>query len=64
MFLLNVKRKNKINKRRGWKRFYKDLNFGTAGIRGKIGAGTNRINIFVVGRKVKALCNHLKKEKI
>lgn len=44
-------------------RFYKDLNFGTAGIRGKIGAGTNRINIFVVGRITQALCNHLKKEK-
>lgn len=44
-------------------RFYKDLNFGTAGIRGEIGAGTNRINIFVVGRIAQALCNHLKKEK-
>ena len=32
-------------------RFYKELEFGTAGIRGLMGAGTNRINIYVV-RKV------------
>ena len=31
-------------------RFYKDLEFGTAGMRGKMGAGTNRMNIYTVGR--------------
>ena len=31
-------------------RFYKDLEFGTGGLRGIIGAGTNRINKYTVGR--------------
>ena len=31
-------------------RFYRDLTFGTGGLRGLIGAGTNRMNIFTVGR--------------
>ena len=29
-------------------RFYKDLEFGTAGLRGKIGAGTNRMNKYII----------------
>ncbi|MBQ7519561.1 MAG: phospho-sugar mutase, partial [Clostridia bacterium] len=30
--------------------FYRDLEFGTAGLRGVLGAGTNRMNIYTVGR--------------
>lgn len=41
-------------------RFYKNLNFGTAGIRGIIGAGINRINVYVVGRVTQAFCAYLK----
>ena len=44
-------------------RFYKDLEFGTAGIRGLIGVGKNRMNVFVVGRITQAFCEFLKKEK-
>jgi len=36
-------------------RFYKDLSFGTAGLRGKLGAGTNRMNIHVVARAAAAI---------
>lgn len=38
-------------------RFYKDLSFGTAGLRGKLGAGTNRMNKYVVARATHALAN-------
>ena len=34
-------------------RFYKELEFGTAGLRGVIGAGTNRMNIYTVGKQLK-----------
>ena len=40
-------------------RFYKDLDFGTAGLRGVIGAGTNRMNIYTVGRATQALANYV-----
>lgn len=40
--------------------FYTDLEFGTAGIRGVIGAGTNRMNIFTVSRATQGLCAYLK----
>ncbi len=36
-------------------RFYMNLEFGTAGLRGKLGAGNNRMNIYVIGRATKAL---------
>lgn len=36
-------------------RFYKELEFGTAGLRGKVGMGTNRMNRFVIARATKAL---------
>lgn len=42
--------------------FYKDLSFGTAGLRGVIGAGTNRMNIYVVRQATQGLANYLKKE--
>ncbi len=45
-------------------RFYKDLTFGTAGMRGVMGAGTNRMNIFVVRKMTQAFCEYLKRNKI
>ena len=36
-------------------RFYQDLSFGTAGLRGKLGAGTNRMNSYVIARATHAL---------
>ena len=42
-------------------RFYKDLEFGTAGLRGVIAAGTNRINIYTVRRATFGLANYILK---
>lgn len=41
--------------------FYKDLEFGTGGLRGIMGVGTNRINIYTVGMATQGLANYLKK---
>ena len=41
-------------------RFYKDLEFGTAGLRGIIGAGTNRMNIYVVRKTTQGLANYIR----
>lgn len=41
-------------------RFYQDLSFGTAGLRGKLGAGTNRMNIYTVGKATQALADVIK----
>ncbi len=40
-------------------RFYRDLSFGTAGMRGVLGAGMNRMNIYTVGRATQGLANYL-----
>lgn len=40
-------------------RFYKELDFGTGGLRGVIGAGTNRMNIYTVGKATQGLANYL-----
>lgn len=40
--------------------FYKDLKFGTGGIRGKMGLGSNRLNPFVIARTTQGLVNQLK----
>lgn len=40
-------------------RFYTDLDFGTAGLRGIIGAGTNRMNVYTVGRATQALAEYV-----
>jgi len=40
-------------------RFYKDLEFGTGGLRGKIGMGTNRMNIYTVSRATQGLADYL-----
>ena len=39
--------------------FYKDLEFGTAGLRGVIGAGTNRMNIYTVGKATQGLAAYV-----
>jgi len=43
-------------------RFYSDLSFGTAGLRGILGAGTNRMNVYVVGRATRALGKVIQKQ--
>jgi len=45
-------------------RFYKDLEFGTGGLRGIIGAGTNRMNRYTVGRATQGLANYIMKKKV
>ena len=42
--------------------FYRDLEFGTGGLRGIMGAGTNRMNVYTVGAATQGLSNYLKKE--
>lgn len=43
-------------------RFYRDLEFGTAGLRGVIGAGTNRMNIYTVRKATQGLANYINKQ--
>src|SRR6056297_3206657 len=43
-------------------RFYDDLKFGTAGLRGKLGMGTNRMNLYTVGRASQGLANFIEKQ--
>ena len=40
--------------------FYKDLEFGTGGMRGIMGIGTNRINAYTLGKSTQGLCDYLK----
>ena len=40
--------------------FYRDLSFGTGGLRGVIGAGTNRMNLYTVAKATQGLANYLK----
>ena len=40
-------------------RFYMDLEFGTAGLRGVIGAGTNRMNVYTVRKATQGLANYI-----
>ena len=42
-------------------RFYRTLEFGTGGLRGVIGAGTNRMNIYTVGMATQGLANYILK---
>lgn len=42
--------------------FYKDLEFGTGGLRGIMGVGSNRMNIYTVGAATQGLCNYLNRE--
>lgn len=41
--------------------FYKDLEFGTGGLRGIMGAGSNRMNIYTVGLATQGFANYLRK---
>lgn len=43
-------------------RFYRELEFGTGGLRGVIGAGTNRMNIYTVRKATQGLANYIKKQ--
>ena len=43
-------------------RFYKDLSFGTGGLRGVTGAGTNRMNVYTVTKATQGLANYIKKQ--
>ncbi len=43
-------------------RFYKDLDFGTGGLRGIIGAGTNRMNLYTVRKATQGLANYIRKQ--
>ncbi len=42
--------------------FYQDLEFGTGGLRGIMGAGTNRMNIYTLGMATQGLSNYIKKQ--
>lgn len=52
--LLSIKDEKEIEDR-----FYKDLEFGTGGLRGVIGAGSNRLNIYTVGKATEGLARYL-----
>ena len=57
--LLSIKDEKEIEDR-----FYKELSFGTGGLRGIIGAGTNRMNFYTVGKATQGLANYVnQKEK-
>ena len=43
-------------------RFYKDLEFGTGGLRGIIGNGTNRINVYTIRKATQGLANYINKK--
>src|SRR5690554_7105997 len=43
-------------------RFYKNLEFGTAGLRGILGAGSNRINIYTVRKATQGIANYINKQ--
>lgn len=49
----------KDNDKEIYERFYKELEFGTAGLRGIIGVGTNRMNIYTVRKTTQGLANYL-----
>ena len=52
----------KYNEKEIEDRFYKELEFGTAGLRGVIGAGTNRMNKYTVGKATQGLANYIKEQ--
>ncbi len=54
--------KIKNDKKEIEERFYTNLAFGTGGLRGIIGAGTNRMNIYTVGKATQGLAEHIKQE--
>lgn len=42
-------------------RFYRELEFGTGGLRGVLGAGTNRMNVYTVGKATQGLSHYMKR---
>ena len=42
--------------------FYQDLSFGTGGMRGVMGVGTNRINAYTLGKNTQGICHYLKEK--
>ena len=60
--LVNELKSIKDNEKEVYERFYKSLEFGTAGLRGIIGAGTNRMNIYVVRQATQGLANYVNKK--
>jgi phosphoglucomutase len=52
--LLSIKDQEDIHER-----FYRDLEFGTGGLRGILGAGTNRMNIYTVRRATQGLADYI-----
>ena len=60
--LINELNSIKEDQKEIYERFYTDLKFGTAGLRGVIGAGTNRMNIYTVRRATQGLANFLNKK--
>ena len=50
------------NEKEIYERFYQQLKFGTAGLRGTLGAGTNRMNIYVVRQATQGLANYVNKK--
>lgn len=49
------------NEKEIYERFYKNLNFGTAGLRGILGAGTNRMNLYTVAKATQGYANYINK---
>lgn len=56
-----LKELEKMSEEEIYEAFYKELGFGTAGIRGILGVGTNRMNVFIIRKATQALANYLKK---
>lgn len=66
LWLENVKDENLLNELKNMNdeqissAFFKDMEFGTAGLRGIVGAGSNCMNIYTVGKTTRAVCEYLK----
>jgi len=69
LWLKNVKDENLLNELKNMTEdeistaFFKDMEFGTAGLRGTVGAGSNCMNIYTVGKTTRAICKYLKSKK-
>ena len=55
--------KIKDNEKEKEERFYQDLSFGTAGLRGKVGAGTNMMNFLTVGKASQGIADYISETK-
>ncbi len=60
--LVNEYNEIKNNEEKLFDAFYKDLSFGTAGLRGVLGFGTNRMNIYIIRKATQGLADYLKEE--